>query len=59
VPIFGAAIATIMLMAGVVVAIVGFTQPQPRRTNYCMGGLGLSVLGAALFVWSISMIGPY
>jgi hypothetical protein len=53
------AIASMTITAGIVTGVVGLKMPKPRRINYCMGGLGLGALGAALFVWSISLIGPY
>ena len=58
-PIVGMAIASMTITAGIVTGVVGLKMPKPRRINYCMGGLGLGALGAALFVWSISLIGPY
>jgi hypothetical protein len=53
------AIAGMTLTAGCVMGLVGLKMPKGRRVNYCMGGLGLGALGAALFVWSLTLIGPY
>ena len=58
-PIVGMAIAGMTLTAGFVTGFVGLKMPKGRRVNYCMGGLGLGALGAALFVWSLTLIGPY
>jgi hypothetical protein len=52
------AIACMTFTAGVVFGMIGL-KLKPRRINYCFGGLGLVALGAALFVWSITLIGPY
>jgi len=58
-PIVGMAIAGMALTAGIIFGVVGMKMPKGRRINYCMCGFGLGALGAALFVWSISLIGPY
>ncbi|MEO6773466.1 MAG: hypothetical protein ABI467_10665 [Kofleriaceae bacterium] len=57
-PIVGMAIAAMAITAGFVAGLAGLKMPKPRRRSYFAGGLGLGVLGAFLFVWSITLIGP-
>ena len=58
-PIVGMAIAGMALTAGILLGVTGIKMPKGRRTKYCMSGAGLFALGTALFVWSLTLIGPY
>ncbi|HEY6035326.1 MAG TPA: hypothetical protein VIV58_13730 [Kofleriaceae bacterium] len=58
-PIVGMAIAGMTFMAATLAVMSGFKMPKGRRMKLCLGGVGLYALAAVVFVWSLTLIGPY